>query len=167
MQRLLSAIVLLAGTALAQVASPPPTVLPTYVFGVGVSDDRGQVCPLSGDVTFALLVQPKMYWWSNVGTPLCKSLNGQPTPSVITTGFAFVPASAGRVSLVLIVLGGLSISQAPAVATPAFSGSVGVDVRLASHLAFMPYMKALATNQTTPNGISTVLQFGAQLQYTF
>ena len=156
--------------------SPPPSNLPPYVLGAGISWDRGANSQLAADITLAVLLKgTSFYWWSDISTPLAKGMNGQPVPSTITTGGAWVATSNSRIALVVIIMGGFSIatSQSPSAGistvAPAFSGSIGVPIKIAGNWAVMPYIKALATSatSTTAAGVSTVIQPGVQVQYNF
>ena len=156
--------------------SPPPPNLPPYVLGAGASWERGSTSQLAVDITLAVLLKgTSFFWWSDIATPLAKGINGQPVPSTITTGGAWVATSNSRIALVVIIMGGFSIAapaQSSAVGStvaPAFSGSIGVPIKITGNWAVMPYIKALATSatSTTPAGVSTVIQPGLQVQYNF
>jgi hypothetical protein len=172
----------LALAAFGQIVPPAPATpasLPPYVAAIGASDNRGAVPQYSVDVTVAVLIQKtNLFWWNHVSTPIGKASGGQALASTIETGAAWVAAQSGRVSLVFILLSGLSIAPAPSSGSnvsPNVSASVGVSIRLSQHWAVMPYIKALATTAaqapapagTTPNGIATIVQPAIEFQYLF
>jgi len=163
MKLILPLFLLLAAPAIGQ-------SLPSFVAGVGEEWSRGASGKLGTDVTVAQLIgSSSFYVWGNVFTPDVKGTPGNPTPSTITIGGAYVAAQTGRASLVLIVLGGFSMPANGMQAAPAFSGSVGVPIQIARNWAVMPFAKALATGTavTSANSVSTVLQFGLEFQYEF
>ena len=151
--------------------------LPPYVIGAGAALDRSTGNQITADVTAAVLLKnTSFFWWSNIDTPLHRGVAGQPTPSTITTGGAWVAASTSRLSLVFIMMAGFSIADTQSSAagitsvTPAFAGSIGVPIRIGTGpWAVMPYIKALATAATpTPtNGVSTIISPGLEVQYNF
>jgi hypothetical protein len=172
MRRLVSIIVLLAGTALAQ-------GLPSYGFGVGASDNRGTAHPYNVDVTFTVRMDKllptsdvlPLYWWTDISSPIARGTPGQPVPSVITTGGAYV-LQAGRMSLIGILESGISISTVQASGganvVAAFSGSVAAAYRIGGNWNVMVGVKALATTAptTVPNGVSTIAQPFFKFVYT-
>jgi hypothetical protein len=148
--------------------------LPSYTFGSGVSWTRGGTTPYSLDTTFAIHIgQGQWYSWTAVTTPLAKSVPGAPpVPSTITTGGAWIPAQSptGSLSLVLIVQGGFSNVVATSTIAPAFTGSVGLAIRVKkTHWYIMPYAKAANASSATSSGslATAVFQPGVQVLYGF
>jgi hypothetical protein len=151
--------------------------LPSIVTGFGVSDNRGTSPQYGVDVTVAVRMQKtNLYWWNNISTPIGKAAGNKPLASTVETGAAWAAAQSGRVTLVFIMLGGLSIApsgtSASSFVAPNISASMGLSISLSQHWAVMPYFKLLATSTgpTTAIGtapIATIVQPGFEFHYLF
>jgi hypothetical protein len=186
MRKLISIITLAAalgiilGVAHGQTV-PTPTVnttvnsaaLPSITMGAGPSWTRGAANPFALDVDVALHIgSGNWYSWSTVSTPIAwPNTSGSPQVSTITTGGAWVAAqnTSGLVSLITIVQAGFTTVQATSTTAPAFTGSIGVALRLGkTHAYLMPYAKA-SNPQTGTNGslATAIFQPGMMVLYGF
>ena len=172
MRKSLAGIVLLASAALAQVSAS----LPAYTVGVGGLWNRGAQYRYNLDISFAVHIpNTPLLWWSDISSPLHKGTNGQPVQSTILTGVAYVPvcsteSNGWTICMVLIGEGGFSIAQAQVASltsvSPELNGSIGVAFRHGS-LFVMPFCKVLATTATVNTPLSSVVQPGLHLGYSF
>lgn len=164
-----------------QTATPLPTsnttvngaALPSITIGAGPSWTRGSTYPLSADVNVAMHIGTgNWYSWSTVSTPVATVPAGSPPlASTITTGGAWVAAqsSSGSISLITIVQAGFSTVQATSTTAPAFTGSIGVAIRLGKKPIYLfPYAKASNAATGTGGALATaVFQPGLMLLYGF
>ncbi len=163
-------LLLLAMSASAQV---PTADLPAITVGAGPSWTRGSAYATSADIDVAFrLGSSNAYSWSTISTPVAKVPAGASAlASTVTTGLAYIAArsAGGGVSLVTIVQGGVNSVQPSGPVSPAFTGSVGLAVRLGhSNLYLMPYVRASNPQRGIDGAlISAILQPGVLFVFGF
>ncbi len=162
-----------ASALFAQTPGVDPAALPQITVGAGPSWTRGSAYATSADIDVAFrLGSSNIYSWSTISTPVAKVPVGSPAlASTITTGLAYVAArsASGGVSLVTIAQGGVNSVQPSGPVSAAFTGSVGLAVRLGkSNLYLMPYVRASNPQRGSDGAlISAILQPGAMLLFGF
>ena len=151
----------------------PPTPLPDYAVGVGVSWNRGASYPLSVDTNIAVhLGTSNWYSWTTISTPVAATATGQPIPSTITTGGTYVAArsASGSVSLLLNFQGGFATVQ-PSGISPSFAGDIGMAIKpwTTRNLYILPYAKVQNASVGSSTGAfaTAVFQPGILLFYGF
>jgi hypothetical protein len=165
----------LLATSVASYAQTPnvdPSQLPQITVGAGPSWTRGAAYAASADINVAVRFgSSNIFSWSTISTPVAKVPVGSPAlASTITTGLAYVAAQTanGRASLITIAQGGVNSVQPSGPVSAAFTGSVGLAVKLGRGMYLMPYIRASNPQRGVDGAlISTVVQPGVMLMMGF
>lgn len=140
--------------------TPASSPLPGYLIGTGAEWNRYSPQPYSVTTSLALRIGgSNVYSWSTLATPFARTpAGGTPIPSSMRTGAAYVFAQSAGGNVFLFGLGDVGLSATPTANLAAYSGGLGLAVRIRkSNFYLMPLYRAIGAAGTSVQAVPELM----------